>query len=318
MSSPLTARARDGAPTARRLAYEIGLDDDRRSVLLDLGDRAAPLQPDTLPGYAAAFAPDGSEIAYLLPGGSAVVLRSTAGWSGARRSRRPASWPWDWSTPSDRGPPVLVAAADPASQTAELYDLETGTPRPMPGGGRLTGFPLRAEGGRLVFAYAESGVTVRAADGTTVIHRGASPAVSADGGSLAFLGRQGGDWTIMHARVGAEPTVLARSARPMAAPAISPDGSLVVYQSMPREDWELYAVGTDGGEPRRLTHEIQHDIFPQFVSQGRVLAVMGEGRHRRSYLYDVGPARAPGCSTTTRSGPSRRSTSGWCAPTGTP
>jgi Peptidase family M28 len=61
----------------------------------------------------------------------------------------------------------------------------------------------------------------------------------------------------------------------------------VIYQSMPREDWELYAVGADGGEPRRLTHEIQHDIAPQFVSQGRVLAVMGEGRHRRSYLYDA-------------------------------
>ncbi len=75
--------------------------------------------------------------------------------------------------------------------------------------------------------------------------------------------------------------------RPGVAATISPDGSLVVYQAMPREDWELYAVGADGGEPRRLTHEIQHDIYPQFVSGGRVLAVMGEGRHRRSYLYDA-------------------------------
>ena len=56
---------------------------------------------------------------------------------------------------------------------------------------------------------------------------------------------------------------------------------------MPREDWELYVVGADGGEPRRLTYEIQHDIYPQFLSDGRLLAVMGEGRHRRSYLYDV-------------------------------
>ena len=38
---------------------------------------------------------------------------------------------------------------------------------------------------------------------------------------------------------------------------------------MPREDWELYVAGADGGEPRRLTHEIQHDIDPQFVSHGR-------------------------------------------------
>jgi hypothetical protein len=270
----------------RTLAYEIGVDPEQRSVLLDLADTSTRLPPDTLQGYAATFAPDGSEIASLRSGGSAVVLRSISG--GAERSlETPGLLELGLVYPSDRGPPVLVAAANPSSQTAELYDLETGTPQPMFGGGRVTGFPVRAEGGHLVFATAESGVTVRAADGTTVVHRGAAPAVSTNGGSLAFLGRQGGDWAIMHARVGAEPTVLARSAKPMAAPAISPDGSLVVYQSMPREDWELYAVGTDRGEPRRLTHEIQHDILPQFVSQARVLAVMGEGRHRRSQLYDV-------------------------------
>jgi hypothetical protein len=56
---------------------------------------------------------------------------------------------------------------------------------------------------------------------------------------------------------------------------------------MLREDWELHVLAAEGGEPRRLTHEIQHDIFPQFLSEGRLVAVMGEGRHRRSYLYDA-------------------------------
>jgi Tol biopolymer transport system component len=270
----------------RRLVYDIGGEADRRSVLIDLADVSATPRLDTLPGYAAAIAPDGSEIAYLRSGGAAVVLRPASG-EAERSIDTPGLVGLGLVYPADRGPPVLVAARDPSSQMAELYDLESGTPRPMPGGDRLTGLPVRAGGSRLVFTTAESGVTVRAPDGTTVVLRGASPAVSADGSSLAFVGREGGQWTIMHARLGADPTVLAHSAGPMAAPAISGDGSLVVYQSMLREDWELFAVGLDGGEPRRLTHEIQHDIFPQFVSQGRVLAVMGEGRHRRSYLYDV-------------------------------
>jgi hypothetical protein len=83
--------------------------------------------------------------------------------------------------------------------------------------------------------------------------------------------------------------VVARTAMPLASPAVSADGSSVVFQAMPREDWELFVVGADGGAPRRLTHEIQHDIEPQFVGprSDLILGVMGEGRHRRSYLYDA-------------------------------
>jgi len=46
---------------------------------------------------------------------------------------------------------------------------------------------------------------------------------------LAFLSRQGSDWTVMRARIGAEPTVVARSNRPTAAPAISADGSAAPF-----------------------------------------------------------------------------------------
>jgi hypothetical protein len=273
------------SPDGTMLAYEVGSDASRRSVLLNLNE-AGPLRPDTLPGYAATFAPDGSEIAYLSASGSAAVVRPTAAGS-ERTVEIPGLVGLALVYTADSGPPDLLAAADPSTQMAELYELGSGSPRPLAGGDRLTGLPLRAAGGRVVFTSAESGVTVRAPNGATTVHRGTAPAVSADGGSLAFVGRDGIDWTILHARIGGEPRILVRSARPLAAPAISQDGSLVVYQAMPREDWELHAVAANGGEPRRLTHEIQHDIFPQFVGQGRVLAVMGEGRHRRSYLYDA-------------------------------
>ncbi|MGH7579950.1 MAG: M20/M25/M40 family metallo-hydrolase, partial [Gemmatimonadales bacterium] len=273
--------SRDGS----MLAFEIGGDSARRSVLLNLGE-SGPLRPDTLPGYAAIFAPDGSEIAYVAASGAAVVLRSRAGGS-ERTLDTPGLVGLALVYATDRGPPYLVAASDPSSQLAELYEIGGDAPRQLAGATRIAGLPLRAAGGRLVFASAEAGVTVRSPDGTATVHRGASPVVSADGGSYAFIGREEAVWTVMYGRIGGEPRALVRSPRPLAAPAISNDGGLIVYQAMPREDWDLYAVRPEGGEPRRLTHEIQHDILPSFVSGGRILAVMGEGRHRRSYLYDL-------------------------------
>lgn len=272
------------SPDGRRLAYDIGQEAERRSVLLDLSDARAPLAPDTLPGYAAAISADGAEIAYVSADGASIVLRDADG--GERTLATGGVLPLGLVYGA-AGPPYLVAAADPSSQVAELYELSSGKPVPLAGAARLTGLPVPATAGHLVFTSAESKVTVRAHDGTTRVYQGTSPAVSADGGSLAFVGREGSDWAVMYARIGTEPRALVRSARPVAAPAISFDGTLVAYQTMPREDWEVYAVGSAGGEPRRLTHEIQHDILPQFVSGGRVLAVMGEGRHRRSYLYDA-------------------------------
>jgi len=65
---------------------------------------------------------------------------------------------------------------------------------------------------------------------------------------------------------------------------------------MPREDWELYLVPTDAtdgdGRVTQLTWEIQHDLFPQFLADGRILAPKGEGRHRRSHLHELATGEA--------------------------
>jgi hypothetical protein len=271
------------SPDGSLLAYEIGGDSARRSVLLAANDAGA--RPDTLPGYAAAFSPNGSQLAYLSLERPAAVLRPVRGGS-ERTVDLPGLVGLAFIYPATAGLPYLVATADPATQVAALYAIDSGPPRPLKGGEGLAGLPIRAAGGRLVF-QTEAGVTVRAPDGTTTVHPGDSPVVSADGSTLAFVGRERDDWLVMHGRFGSEPRALVRSPRPIAAPALTANGSRVAYQAMPREDWELYAVGAEGGEPRRLTYEIQHDISPQFLSDARLLAVMGEGRHRRSYLYDA-------------------------------
>jgi hypothetical protein len=71
------------------------------------------------------------------------------------------------------------------------------------------------------------------------------------------------------------------------APAASADGRRVVFQAMAREDWEIIVVNRDGTSEVRLTRDPQHDLLPQFVSPDRVLAMTGEARHRRSFLYDL-------------------------------
>ena len=272
------------SPDGALLLYEIGGDSARRSVVLDANEPGA--RPDTLPGYGAAFSPDGAELAYLSLERPAAVFRPLRG-GGERAVELQGVVGLAFVYPGASGPPYLVGTSDPASQTAALYAIDSGPPRPLQGGERLASLPVRAAGGRLVFTN-DAGITVRAPSGATTVHRGTSPVVSADGSTLAFVRREGGEWLLLAGRMGAEPQVLVRSTRPLAAPTLTGDGSSVAYQAMPREDWEVYVVSATGGEPRRLTWEIQHDIHPQFVSEGRVLAVMGEGRHRRSYLYQAG------------------------------
>ncbi len=71
------------------------------------------------------------------------------------------------------------------------------------------------------------------------------------------------------------------------APALSPDGSRIAYQKMIRDDWEIFVATGDGQNEQRVTREIQHDILPRFIGNDRLLGLIGEPRHRRSYLYDL-------------------------------
>ena len=118
---------------------------------------------------------------------------------------------------------------------------------------------------------------------------GTAPTVSADGETVAFLERRGADTLVNVLRVSGsgEAVSVRRSRGRVDAPAVSPDGKLVAYQLMGREDWELYVGDAEGKGDRRITHEIQHDILPRWVSATTLLGAIGEARHRRSYLYDV-------------------------------
>jgi hypothetical protein len=126
-------------------------------------------------------------------------------------------------------------------------------------------------------------------DGRRSVRPARAFALSADGSRVVWLTQERGANELRVAGLGSDTasmTVL-RTTLPVVNPAISHDGSWVAYQTMLREDWEVFVWNDGLSEPRRLTRESQHDLFPRFVSNGRLLAVMGEARHRRSYLYDL-------------------------------
>ena len=127
---------------------------------------------------------------------------------------------------------------------------------------------------------------------------GKGPVVSASGGRLAFVTERGGRWRIEVAALrsaesatgnpGQSVTVVIEASDPIENLALSPDGTLVTYQKRSYDDWEIFTAPTDGSmEERRVSNEIQHDLFPRFLNTDQILAAKGEGRHRRSFVYDL-------------------------------
>src|SRR4029079_2285508 len=62
-------------------------------------------------------------------------------------------------------------------------------------------------------------------------------------------------------------------------------------------DWEIVVVNRDGKGEARVTREIQHDLAPQLLGPDRLLGLIGEARHRRSYMYEANPAVEGGAPT---------------------
>ena len=126
-------------------------------------------------------------------------------------------------------------------------------------------------------------------DGRTTMINGSAPSFSRNGNSFAFIAREGAETRLMAAQTD-EPSrtnTVRTGPERLDAPAWSPDGSKIAYQMMPNDDWEIFVIGADGSGEARVTREIQHDVLPVFLTPDRVLAAIGEPRHRRSYLYDL-------------------------------
>jgi Tol biopolymer transport system component len=133
------------------------------------------------------------------------------------------------------------------------------------------------------------GVILLASGRTTVIE-GSAPHLSADGQSLAFVARAGSEYQLMLGAPAGPHAAVKRSTDRLDSPALSSDGQRIAYQMMTRDDWELYVAARDGGGETRVTRDIQHDLLPRFLGADRLFSVVGEPRHRRSYVIDIASA----------------------------
>ncbi|MCZ6858172.1 MAG: M20/M25/M40 family metallo-hydrolase [Gemmatimonadetes bacterium] len=172
-----------------------------------------------------------------------------------------------------------------------VFDAQAETAKRLTTDGRpKSGLVALANSGALLFSEGNNQITLY--DISSAVSRsyeGNSPAHAASAPAFAFLSRDG-DVTavkVASASAGWNPVTVVRSDRPLRAPAMSPNGQSVTFQIMPEDNWEVAVVGADGTGERLLSSEIQHDRFPRFISNDLVLAAKGEGRHQRSYLYEI-------------------------------
>lgn len=304
--------------------YGLAFAGDQRAVLLRTRDsEALRAERAALARVMAAQDREGAaaqqrKIATLEAAATTIVVRDLV----ARRDREisePTLMKASLAVAPDGNTAYLVARREDAVATAvtDIYSiaLPAGKPTLVTAGGGVKTDPEAAAGGA-VLVYTSGGrdpfapfgggrggrgtgsagtagrgptIVLRdLASGTERTFAGTSATLSADGSTLAFLSRRGEETTINVVPVkGGEPVVAKRSGDRLDAPALSPDGKRVAFQMMNREDWEIYTIGADGTGEQRLTREIQHDLLPRYLDANTVLAVMGEARHRRSYLYDL-------------------------------
>jgi hypothetical protein len=167
------------------------------------------------------------------------------------------------------------------------------TPGGAPGGrpaGPPTGPAVSPQAGAAQAGQAPRFGIVHLATRRTNVITGSSPTMSADGSAVAYLvlAREAGhENTLFVMPAFGTPVAVKTTTDRLASPALSPDGRRVAFQMMPREDWEFFIVNADGTSEVRVTREIQHDVQPMFLTTDLLLGVMGEPRHRRSYLYDL-------------------------------
>jgi Tol biopolymer transport system component len=176
-------------------------------------------------------------------------------------------------------PPLATQTVVPGQRGAAPAAKPQGQ---MPPGGR--------GGGRGGFGRGTRAFTVLSlADGKAKSFTGSSPALSEDGSTLAFVAQDGGEWTINAVKLEGDltPAVIKKSADRIGSVALNGDGTTAAFDMTYTRNGEIFAIGTDGKNEIRLSRESEPDRAPRFLDAGRVMAIKGESRFSRAYIYDL-------------------------------
>ncbi|HSH45473.1 MAG TPA: hypothetical protein VK966_06440, partial [Longimicrobiales bacterium] len=309
-------RAPRWSPDGRHAAYDVP-GGAPRTVVVAVDDAGVRTVAE-LDGYGATFSPDGGSIAWLETDDPAALGREQQ----AIRDTTAVTNRAEWVRLNQ-----ALAEARARRAVVHVRDLATGAERELPASEPVYGVAwsegeavpwirpvavaVSPTGSHLVYQDDEGLAILDLAENwQRTFAGGESPALSGDGATLVFLARDGDDHVLRRVRLDQRagetfvPETLFRATDALANPAVSQDGAVVAFQRMGRENWEVWVLEDGEGSvgevparagesdaPRRLTHDVQHDLYPAFLSGDRLLVVKGEGRHRRSYVY---PVRAGG------------------------
>jgi len=127
------------------------------------------------------------------------------------------------------------------------------------------------------------------ADKTVKTFAGSGPAVSADGSTIVYINQEGNDSTLNLIKLEGSltPVILKKTAERIESAAPAADGSGVVFDMTYTRNGEIFYIKNDGKIEARLSREIENDRAPRFLNSSQVLAVKGEPRHSRAYIYDL-------------------------------
>jgi hypothetical protein len=302
----------------RHFAYDTGSGEAQRTIVAMWGDNIRRVA--RFVGTNAVFAPDSRSVAYLAPRGAqqppGVRIRDLA--SGQERELDDAGMIVSELAWASDGAALFGIAATVDQAPAQVFAWRGGGGAPVQvtqsdsskadltvvAGGRYLVYAIRGGaggggrggrggggGGRGGPAAGGSFEVLDLTTNATRRYAGRSFVVAQNGSALAYLSggaasSQSFVQRILLTPLG-DPQIVFRSDDALAAPAISPDGSRVAFQQMMREDWEIMVADVRDASLVRLTHDIQHDLTPTFLTNDRLLGLIGEARHRRSYLYDI-------------------------------
>jgi hypothetical protein len=97
------------------------------------------------------------------------------------------------------------------------------------------------------------------------------PQLSPDGRRVAFTSDRTGDWEIWVSNLDGSSAVALTSMRAVASgyPHWSPNVDEIVFHSNVEGQWDIYAVSSSSGTPRRLTDHPATDDFPSYSRDGK-------------------------------------------------
>lgn len=278
------------SPDGQFGAWEVGTGARAILTVVRLADGSRVAE---VPGRNLVFAPDGHAAAFVEPGGeggnSARLLDLATGSISPLPAPPLAQPSIAWG--ADSRSLWLVVAPEGGTDNAVLQLGLDGRSRTFHTPGESATDPVAVPGGLwLVHAVGNNTIAVRGVvTGSNRRFPGRALQLAADGSALVALSTEPGHnrvWVLPLDREDAEPITILDTPLRVENPAISPDGRRVAFSMMYEDDWELAVAEVGSGTVRRLTREIQHDRAPRFLTANRILSVMGEGRHRRSHLYD--------------------------------